>query len=125
MKGKLAFVLGAAVGYVLGTRAGRERYEQIKRGATAVWQTEPVQRGARAVRSAVDDQIADLKEFAQRKGAEAMSTFARQAGATRPGTGTTPAENASAPAPATPTQSATEPGAEQASSSASQKETGA
>ena len=26
-----AFVLGLAVGYVLGTRAGRERYEQIVR----------------------------------------------------------------------------------------------
>ncbi|WP_344878300.1 hypothetical protein [Allokutzneria multivorans] len=26
-----ALVLGAAVGYVLGTRAGRERYEQINR----------------------------------------------------------------------------------------------
>lgn len=125
MKGKLAFVLGAAVGYVLGTRAGRERYEQIKRGAAAVWQTEPVQRGARAVRSAVDDQIEDLKEYAQRKGAEAMSNFARQSGATRPGTGPMPTETTSAPAPATPTRGATAPGAEQASSPASQKGSGA
>jgi hypothetical protein len=30
MKGKLAMVVGLAAGYVLGTRDGRERYEQIK-----------------------------------------------------------------------------------------------
>lgn len=33
MKGKVAFVLGAGLGYVLGTRAGREQYEKIKSGA--------------------------------------------------------------------------------------------
>jgi len=43
MKGKLLFVAGLATGYVLGTRAGRERYEQIKRGWLSVWNTEPVQ----------------------------------------------------------------------------------
>ncbi len=30
MKGKIGLVVGLGVGYVLGTRAGRERYEQIK-----------------------------------------------------------------------------------------------
>lgn len=38
MKGKLAVLAGAAAGYVLGTRAGRERYEQIKDGAQRLWQ---------------------------------------------------------------------------------------
>ena len=32
MKFRLGMVVGAAIGYVLGSRAGRERYEQIKRG---------------------------------------------------------------------------------------------
>jgi len=36
---------GGVVGYVLGTRAGRERYAQIKRGAKQVWASEPVQSG--------------------------------------------------------------------------------
>ncbi len=40
---KLSFVLGAAVGYVLGTRAGRARYEQIAAQAQKLWQSEPVQ----------------------------------------------------------------------------------
>lgn len=37
MQGKLALVIGVAAGYVLGTRAGRGRYEQIKRRAVATW----------------------------------------------------------------------------------------
>lgn len=33
MRYRLTFVTGLAVGYLLGTRAGRERYEQIRNGA--------------------------------------------------------------------------------------------
>ncbi|HET9202660.1 MAG TPA: YtxH domain-containing protein [Acidimicrobiia bacterium] len=33
MRFKTGLVMGAALGYVLGARAGRERYEQIKRAA--------------------------------------------------------------------------------------------
>ncbi|MEG3629767.1 YtxH domain-containing protein [Streptomyces poriticola] len=33
MRYRLTFVVGLAVGYVLGTRAGRERYEQLKKSA--------------------------------------------------------------------------------------------
>lgn len=81
MKGKIAFVLGAAVGYVLGTRAGRERYEQIKRGAEALWKTEPVQRGVGAVRGVVGDQVEEAKAFIRRASSDAFANLARQAGA--------------------------------------------
>ncbi|MDL9979410.1 hypothetical protein [Microbacterium candidum] len=43
MKGKAGLVVGLAIGYVLGTRAGRERYEQIKAQALKLWELEPVQ----------------------------------------------------------------------------------
>jgi hypothetical protein len=43
MKGKAGLVIGLAAGYVLGTRAGRERYEQIKTQALKVWELDPVQ----------------------------------------------------------------------------------
>ncbi|MCT9819682.1 hypothetical protein N3K63_05205 [Microbacterium sp. W1N] len=43
MKGKVGIVVGLAAGYVLGSRAGRERYEQIKTGFLKVWHTDPVQ----------------------------------------------------------------------------------
>ena len=41
MKGKAGLVIGLAVGYVLGTRAGRERYEQIKEQWLKVWNLDP------------------------------------------------------------------------------------
>ena len=49
MRGKLLFVAGAAVGYVLGARAGRRRYEQIKSAAAKVWETPAVQKQVNAV----------------------------------------------------------------------------
>ncbi|GAA1779116.1 YtxH domain-containing protein [Leucobacter iarius] len=79
MKGKIAFVLGAAVGYVLGTRAGRERYEQIKRGAQTVWNTPPVQRGVEMVRGAVDERAEEAKLFARRVVADVFSSVGRAA----------------------------------------------
>jgi oxygen-dependent protoporphyrinogen oxidase len=43
MKGKLLLLAGAAVGYVFGTRAGRERYEQIKENVNKAWNDPRVQ----------------------------------------------------------------------------------
>lgn len=40
---KLSFVVGAGVGYVLGTRSGRARYDQIVSGAQQVAQHPKVQ----------------------------------------------------------------------------------
>lgn len=36
MRYRLTFVAGLALGYVLGTRAGRERYEQLKKSARQI-----------------------------------------------------------------------------------------
>lgn len=66
MKGKVGFVLGAVVGYVLGTRAGRARYEQIKRGAISVWETPLVQQGVNAVKDSVSDRVDGVKDAAGR-----------------------------------------------------------
>ena len=38
MKGKAALLIGAGAGYLLGTRAGRQRYEQIMSTAERLWQ---------------------------------------------------------------------------------------
>ena len=54
MKGKAGLVVGLAVGYVLGTRAGRERYEQIKEQWLKVYNLAPVQ-----------EQVGKVKEFAK------------------------------------------------------------
>ncbi len=52
---KIAFVLGATAGYVLGARAGRKRYDQIKAGAQRVWETPLVQAGADQAKGFVGD----------------------------------------------------------------------
>jgi len=54
MRGKAGLVIGLGLGYVLGTRAGRERYEQIKAQALKVWNLDPVQ-----------EQVGKAKEFAK------------------------------------------------------------
>ena len=54
MKGKIGLVIGLTAGYVLGARAGRERYNQIAKFASSVWNTAPVQK-----------QVGKAKEFAK------------------------------------------------------------
>lgn len=43
MRTKAAFLIGGAVGYVLGTRAGREQFEKIRSQAQKVWEDPRVQ----------------------------------------------------------------------------------
>jgi oxygen-dependent protoporphyrinogen oxidase len=56
MRGRLLFITGAAVGYVLGARAGRKRYEQIKSAAAKVWESPGIQR-----------QVGQLEDYAAAK----------------------------------------------------------
>ncbi|MAP63008.1 MAG: hypothetical protein CMH34_04535 [Microbacterium sp.] len=63
MRGKVGLVIGLTVGYVLGTRAGRERYEQIKTQADNLWNTAPVQK-----------QVDKVKDFAKSSAAALPST---------------------------------------------------
>lgn len=46
MKGKIMLLAGGAVGYVLGTRAGREQYDKIVSQAQGVWNNPKVQEKA-------------------------------------------------------------------------------
>ncbi|GAB2846921.1 hypothetical protein ACFQ0P_04990 [Microbacterium insulae] len=64
MRGKAGLVIGLAAGYVLGTRAGRERYEQIKTQWLKVWNLDPVQ-----------DQVGKVKDFAKSSAMALPSTL--------------------------------------------------
>ncbi|AGL15178.1 hypothetical protein [Actinoplanes sp. N902-109] len=46
MRGKLMFITGLAAGFVLGSRAGREKYEEIAANARKVWEHPTVQEAA-------------------------------------------------------------------------------
>ncbi|NND03831.1 MAG: hypothetical protein HKN91_13695 [Acidimicrobiia bacterium] len=43
MKGRTGFIVGVGVGYVLGARAGRDRYEQLKTATSKIAEQEQVQ----------------------------------------------------------------------------------
>lgn len=52
---KLSLLVGAAIGYVLGARAGRERYEQIVSLGRKVAGSQTVQSTAGVLQAQVDD----------------------------------------------------------------------
>ncbi|HEU4756951.1 MAG TPA: YtxH domain-containing protein [Agromyces sp.] len=62
MKGKILFVVGLGVGYVLGARAGRERYEQIRKAAEDVWNQPKVQEGVQTVKDFAMSRAGDVGE---------------------------------------------------------------
>jgi hypothetical protein len=63
MKGKILFLTGLGLGYVLGTRAGRERYEQIKTTVGRLWNDPRVQRQVDTVGAYVKDKAPEVVEF--------------------------------------------------------------
>lgn len=63
MRGKLALVVGFAAGYVMGARAGRNRYHQIKRLASKVWATDSVQSGVGYVQGFAGARLDDARDF--------------------------------------------------------------
>jgi hypothetical protein len=67
MKGKAALLAGLGIGYVLGTRDGRERYEQIKAQATKAWNNPRVQETADKAQTKAQDAVKQAASVAQDK----------------------------------------------------------
>jgi hypothetical protein len=108
MKGKLLFVAGAAVGYVLGARAGRKRYEQIKGAAERIWETPGVQNQVEQVKDFAAQRVGDipsaLADGAQKAFTSLVSARKNSSKQTSAATGTSGAPDSSdasvtAPAP--------------------------
>lgn len=59
---KLSLLTGLAVGYVLGARAGRKRYEQIAAAAQKVWESKPVQAQAAKLTAVADRYVPQAVE---------------------------------------------------------------
>jgi hypothetical protein len=107
--GKLSFIAGLAAGYVLGARAGRQRYEQIARTSGKVWNSDPVQkqveRGKEVARTKAAPVVADLVADAARATGEKLRqgrTVASEAVSSASGDSDEPTANGTTPA-GTPT----------------------
>ncbi|WP_454041797.1 YtxH domain-containing protein [Cellulosimicrobium sp. Marseille-Q8652] len=83
MKSKIALVVGIGIGYVLGTRAGRERFEEIKGKAKDLWQSEDVQSAVHTAQDKVTtvakEQGAKLADVAKEQGGKVAGAVKDQA----------------------------------------------
>ena len=95
MKGKILFVAGLGVGYVLGTRAGREKYEELRTAAMKLWNDPRVQKQVDAAQDFVKDKAPDVAEFvsdnakkvvAQVSGKKPATTTRKPASTSKPST---------------------------------------
>jgi hypothetical protein len=84
MRGKIIFAVGLATGYVLGTRAGRERYEQIKAGADKVWNTPAVQSGVQKVQEFAGQRVDVAKGKLADKARDALGALIGKKPLTQP-----------------------------------------
>ena len=89
---KLPLLLAAGVGYVLGTKAGRERYEQIRSQAQRFAKDPRVQRTARQAADTVKEKAPVVKD----KATEAASSAADKVGSSDSSSESTTAESTTA-----------------------------
>lgn len=93
MGGKLSFLAGAAVGYVLGARAGQQRYEQIKSRSQQLWHSDPVQAkvsdATDAVKAAAPVVTGKVTEAAKHAGGAAKAKLSSDDGSAASGDGAT------------------------------------
>lgn len=76
MISKPSFLAGVVTGYVLGAKAGRKRYEQIRQRAVQAWSSEPVQERVDSAVQALRSQAPVLAEKVGQK----VGSAARSAG---------------------------------------------
>ena len=63
MRGKILLVVGIGIGYVLGTRAGREKYDEMKTAAQKFWNDPRVQKQVNNAEGFVKDKAPEVAEF--------------------------------------------------------------
>lgn len=63
MKGKILLVVGLGIGYVLGTRAGREKYNKMKAAVDKFWADPRVKQQVDNAQEFVKDRAPEVAEF--------------------------------------------------------------
>lgn len=86
MKGKILFVAGLGLGYVLGTRAGREKYEELRTAAMKVWNDPRVQKQVDAVEDFVKDKAPEVADFVSDNAKKVVSQVSGKKPAAKSGT---------------------------------------
>jgi hypothetical protein len=86
MKGKILFVAGLGLGYILGTRAGREKYDELKTAALKVWNDPRVQKQVDAVEDFVKDKAPEVADFVTDNAKKVVGKVSAKAPAKKPAT---------------------------------------
>lgn len=96
MRGKILFLTGLGVGYVFGTKAGREKYNQISEAASKFWNDPRVKTRVDQVEGFVKEKAPEVAEFVSGNAKNAASKVGGKKnggssnGSTKPsGSGTT------------------------------------
>lgn len=91
MARKLTFLVGAAAGYVLGTRSGRERYDQIVGQAQRLWKDPRVKDATEKVQNAAQEHMPGSSGGTDSSSSSSSSTSggAGSSGSTSYGSGAT------------------------------------
>jgi hypothetical protein len=89
MRGKLLFITGGLVGYVLGARAGRKRYDQIASAASDLWNRPPVQRRVNEVKDFALERVGDVPGALYEAGKKVASAVANKSDKTKEATAST------------------------------------
>jgi hypothetical protein len=126
MRGKLLFITGGLVGYVLGARAGRKRYDQIASAASDLWNRPPVQRRVNEVKDFALERVGDVPGALFHAGKKVASAVANKTDKATDahGSGSKPGSaTAATKAAASATKSASEAAASATSAAKSAKAT--
>ena len=83
MRGKILFVVGLGTGYVLGAKAGRQRYEQIAGAADKVWNSPSVTKQRHEVQHFVETQAPKLMESASDVATGAIDKVSKRKGSAK------------------------------------------
>jgi gas vesicle protein len=82
MKRKLLFVIGLAVGYVIGARAGREKYDRLKATAEHYWQDPRVTKARNDLESYARTQAPIIRDNAKEAASKTAAVAKDVAGKT-------------------------------------------
>jgi hypothetical protein len=102
MKGKILLVAGLAIGYVLGARAGRARYDELKAAANKLWNDPRVQRPVGQAEDFLKDKAPEVAEFVSDGVKKVVSQARGTSTAARKKPTTTRSSTSAARKPATP-----------------------